>query len=461
MPPDTLTTDSVRAAIYADENLIWGDPPFPNGTRRNVVLIGFHPEATQGERQQAIDLVQGEVLGGVRIRTGGFYSVRVQTDGTADSLAGALEQLRGLSQVKPATPHPLGIVPAHRKPNDRPGYTLSKTQIDSIRLTYICGNRFRVRNPNDTEVTVIWDVYEKSEKGTLVLPPRLEGVEYSETLFETQNKGTVRLFLDGKVIETKANGGTVCESSVVPPQAPDTLPAWVMSGDSTVAFFGVPEYRVVRNVVRVKFKAGTPQADRQAAIDAIDGEVIGGRPAPPNVAEGTYYVRIQGDDTGRAAVDAADYLEALPQVRNASFVLLAPREWFHAWRLPSDSLVSSRSQWRVQFDPASSLTPTWSREIIDAPLAWGCETGSAADQIQLWVGSIRTDPEPAASGRSRSVPYPPAPTCVVTSVPEIGSPANISPGPSSGATSAVGGIASSAPSSIQAYRPCRVSCASL
>ena len=169
----------------------------------------------------------------------------------------------------------------------------------------------------------------------------------------------------------------------VPPQAPDTLPAWVMSGDSTIAFFGVPEYRVVRNVISVEFKAGTSQADRQAAIGAIDGEVIGGRPAPPNVAEGTYYVRIQGDDTGRAAVDAADYLNSLPQVGIASFVLLAPREWFRAWRLPNDDLAFSRSQWRVQFDPASSLTPTWSREIIDAPLAWGCETGSADVQIAI------------------------------------------------------------------------------
>ena len=88
-------------------------------------------------------------------------------------------------------------------------------------------------------------------------------------------------------------------------------------------FLGFPEFRAVRNLVSVKFKMGTPQAERQAAIDLVDGEVIGGRGAPPNVAEGTYYVRIAGDSTGRAAVEAADRLEALPQVRNASFVLLA------------------------------------------------------------------------------------------------------------------------------------------
>lgn len=82
--------------------------------------------------------------------------------------------------------------------------------IAGIRLTYICGNKFRVRNPNGTAVPVSWDVYNKNEAGTLTLPPKVTGQPYSESFFTTVNKGTVRLFHTGQLIQTKANGGAVC-----------------------------------------------------------------------------------------------------------------------------------------------------------------------------------------------------------------------------------------------------------
>ena len=96
-------------------------------------------------------------------------------------------------------------------------YWLLKTNADyiqsvvsGIRLTYICGNKFRVRNPSGVTVPVSWDVYQKNETGSLTLPPRATGQLYSETFFTTVNKGTVRLFHEGQLIQTKANGGAVC-----------------------------------------------------------------------------------------------------------------------------------------------------------------------------------------------------------------------------------------------------------
>jgi hypothetical protein len=82
--------------------------------------------------------------------------------------------------------------------------------IAGIRLTYICGNKFRVRNPNAAVVPVTWDVYNKNESGNLDLPPKTAGQPYSETFFTTLNKGTVRLFYTGQLIQTKANGGAAC-----------------------------------------------------------------------------------------------------------------------------------------------------------------------------------------------------------------------------------------------------------
>ena len=109
----------------------------------------------------------------------------------------------------------------------------------------------------------------------------------------------------------------------VPAQTPDTVPAWVYDHAHWEEDSPLMSGTFLRNVVLVVFQKGATEPERQAAIDLIDGEVIGGRGAPPNVAEGTYYVRIAGDSTGRAAVEAADQLQALPQVSDASFVLLA------------------------------------------------------------------------------------------------------------------------------------------
>lgn len=82
--------------------------------------------------------------------------------------------------------------------------------IAGIRLTYICGNKFRVRNPNAADVPVNWDVYKKSETGTLTLPPKAADQPYSQTFFTPVNTGTVRLFHSGQLIQTKANCGAVC-----------------------------------------------------------------------------------------------------------------------------------------------------------------------------------------------------------------------------------------------------------
>lgn len=92
---------------------------------------------------------------------------------------------------------------------------LTPVQADSIRLTYMCGTRFRVRNPTMSEASVTWDVYGTSTRGALVLPPRPPDAAHSETFFETGTVGTVRLFYAGRLVQTKANGNKVCAASSV------------------------------------------------------------------------------------------------------------------------------------------------------------------------------------------------------------------------------------------------------
>lgn len=83
-------------------------------------------------------------------------------------------------------------------------------QPSAIRLTYICGNRFRVRNGNLAPVTVTWDVAGSTDAGSLTLPARPFAAAFSEAFFATSVTGTVRLFYLGAQVDVKANGGFVC-----------------------------------------------------------------------------------------------------------------------------------------------------------------------------------------------------------------------------------------------------------
>ena len=74
-----------------------------------------------------------------------------------------------------------------------------------VTLAFVCGNRFRVRNPLTDTVRVHWDVYHTPDSGSLILPPRPTNAQYSETFFATHATGTARLFFQGTLLQTAKN----------------------------------------------------------------------------------------------------------------------------------------------------------------------------------------------------------------------------------------------------------------
>ena len=99
-PVPAVAPDSVPDWVYADENIISNSPLMPGKFLRNIVIIGFQMDATQAERQAAVDAINGTVIGGRRwYRTDGDYYVQIQDDGTARPLFEALETLNALPQV--------------------------------------------------------------------------------------------------------------------------------------------------------------------------------------------------------------------------------------------------------------------------------------------------------------------------------------------------------------------------
>jgi len=73
--------------------------------------------------------------------------------------------------------------------------------------------------------------------------------------------------------------------------------------------------RFPSDIVWVAFHPAAPQSQRQAAVDRIGGEVVGGVYLNPGAI---YYVRIRGDGTAQTLFDAIHTLRTLPQVRLAS-----------------------------------------------------------------------------------------------------------------------------------------------
>lgn len=81
---------------------------------------------------------------------------------------------------------------------------------NAVVLTYMCGNRFRVRNRTPRTLVLEWDVYGTAAKGWGIYPPAAPGASPPERFFTTPVRGTVRLSRGSQLLQTKANGGTKC-----------------------------------------------------------------------------------------------------------------------------------------------------------------------------------------------------------------------------------------------------------
>lgn len=81
---------------------------------------------------------------------------------------------------------------------------------DSVRIHYVCENRFRIRNANDVEIAVQWAIVGTADSGTVVLPARRPGAAFSETFLDVPDSGVVRLFFGGARIASARNRGSAC-----------------------------------------------------------------------------------------------------------------------------------------------------------------------------------------------------------------------------------------------------------
>jgi hypothetical protein len=86
-----------------------------------------------------------------------------------------------------------------------------------ITLSYVCDNKFRATNANQSAATVTYKVVSTAEQGTLTLPAKPKGGSPSATDFVTQNTGTVELYVGTALIASRANDGVPCSPTPPPP----------------------------------------------------------------------------------------------------------------------------------------------------------------------------------------------------------------------------------------------------
>lgn len=96
---------------------------------------------------------------------------------------------------------------------------------------------------------------------------------------------------------------------------PDSVAAKVYAPANIVAEDSLVTGPYPRDIIWLWFRDDAPQSERQAAVDQINGEVVGGSYVRPG---GIYYVRICQDGTTGPLHEAIATLRTLPQVKLAT-----------------------------------------------------------------------------------------------------------------------------------------------
>jgi hypothetical protein len=104
LPPTTGMPNDVAAEVYAAGNIVREDSVMTGPYPRDMIWVWFRDNASQVQRQAAIDAISGIVVGGYRFRPGGVYYVRIKHDGTTVPLHSAIAKLKTFPQVSAATP---------------------------------------------------------------------------------------------------------------------------------------------------------------------------------------------------------------------------------------------------------------------------------------------------------------------------------------------------------------------
>jgi hypothetical protein len=125
----SIPSDSARA-LFAAPNLVMQHPRVSGPYPRHVVQVYFTAQSTPDQRQSAVDVVDGRVVGG-----DGLYYYVLLRNPSPDAIWWAHDRLVGLPQVRDVQPLFVDYDLHYRRPNDGAGWQKTDWQIhpDSAR----------------------------------------------------------------------------------------------------------------------------------------------------------------------------------------------------------------------------------------------------------------------------------------------------------------------------------------
>jgi hypothetical protein len=103
--PEEVPLDELEDS-RAPDNIVTNDPRIPGRLVRNKLWLLFRDSASAEQRQAAVDLVQGVVIGGRRIGPSPYYYLRIPAnpDSGGGPLAAVIRTLAALPQVQHVMP---------------------------------------------------------------------------------------------------------------------------------------------------------------------------------------------------------------------------------------------------------------------------------------------------------------------------------------------------------------------
>jgi Subtilase family len=285
-----------------------------------------------------------------------------------------------------------------QQPDTVPALTVGAT--DSVALTYICGNMFRIRNSSFDPRSVRWDIYNANpaDTGSLWARGRDVGRTSVDFFVTSRTKGTMRLFVGTTLVATKANGNKVaCVAPVDTSPLPVNPSAGAASARVVVESPSVSSptgdaYR--RTAVNVRFNGTATSAEVRAFQTQFSAQLIAVYPS---------FFRFRVRDPGSEYSQFTSMMSAM--ALHASVLSATPIHSFDrvrnfGARYPNDGAGHRRNDYIAQ------AFSTWPARSMRLPQAWWCETGRYGGTIPRIVMYEQNFPIISAADVARSITSP-------------------------------------------------------